>query len=144
MMNRKIKIIAVGKVKHDWILAGIREYHKRIPGLTIVEIKDSTKDKEFAEVQALLKPREQLVAMTERGQLYDSLEFAQFLQRETMDETLVFAIGGPEGISPKLEAAASKTFSLSPLTFTHDMARLLLIEQIYRAQNILQNGNYHK
>ncbi len=143
-MERKIKIIAVGKVKHDWVLAGIREYHKRIPELTIVEIKDSTKDKEFAELQTLLKPRDQLVAVTERGKLYDSPAFAQFLQQQTLDAMLVFAIGGPEGISPKLEAAAVKTVSLSPMTFTHDLARLLLIEQIYRAQNILQNGNYHK
>lgn len=143
-MNRKIKIIAVGKVKHDWIVAGIKEYQKRLPGLTIVELKDSNPEKEFADLQAILKPREKLVAMTERGQLYTSIEFAQFLQHETMDETLVFAIGGPTGISRSLETTAAKTFSLSPMTFTHDMARLLLIEQIYRAQNILQNGSYHK
>jgi 23S rRNA (pseudouridine1915-N3)-methyltransferase len=143
-MNRKIKIIAVGKVKHDWILAGIKEYTKRLPGLTIVEIKDSNKEKEWVEIQTLLKPREKLVALTERGKLYDSVAFAGFLQRETMDETVVFAIGGPEGISPQMETAAYRTVSLSPMTFTHDMARLLLIEQLYRAQNILQNGSYHK
>jgi 23S rRNA (pseudouridine1915-N3)-methyltransferase len=143
-MNRKIKIIAVGKVKHDWILTGIKEYTKRLPGLTIVEIKDSHKAKEWAEIKAMLKPREKLVAMTERGKLYDSVAFAALLQRETMDETLVFAIGGPEGISREMEAAANWTLSLSPMTFTHDMARLLLIEQLYRSQNILQNGSYHK
>jgi 23S rRNA (pseudouridine1915-N3)-methyltransferase len=143
-MNRKIKIIAVGKVKHDWILAGIKEYAKRLPGLTIVEIKDSNKEKEWGEIQAMLKPREKLVALTERGKLYDSVAFAAFLQRETMDETVVFAIGGPEGISRQMEVAAYRTVSLSPMTFTHDMARLLLIEQLYRAQNILQNGSYHK
>ncbi len=143
-MNRKVKIIAVGKVKHDWINAGIREYHKRLPGLTIVEIKDSNKDKEFQEIQALIKPREKLITMTERGKLMDSIAFSEFLAQETRDEALVFAIGGPEGISADLEKAASHCISLSPMTFTHDMARLLLLEQLYRAQNILQNGSYHK
>jgi 23S rRNA (pseudouridine1915-N3)-methyltransferase len=143
-MNRKVKIIAVGKVKHDWINVGIREYHKRLPGLTIVEIKDSNKAKEFQEIQALLKPREKLITMTERGKLMDSIAFSGFLAQEIRDAALVFAIGGPEGISAELEQAASHCISLSPMTFTHDMARLLLIEQLYRAQNILQNGSYHK
>jgi 23S rRNA (pseudouridine1915-N3)-methyltransferase len=143
-MNRKVKIIAVGKVKHDWINAGIREYHKRLPGLTIVEIKDSNKDKEFQEIQALIKPREKLITMTERGKLMDSIAFSAFLAQEIRDEAIVFAIGGPEGISLELEQAAAHCISLSPMTFTHDMARLLLIEQLYRAQNILQNGAYHK
>jgi 23S rRNA (pseudouridine1915-N3)-methyltransferase len=143
-MNRKVKIIAVGKVKHDWINAGIWEYHKRLPGLTIVEIKDSNKDKEFQEIQALIKPREKLITMTERGKLIDSVAFSGFLAQEIRDEAIVFAIGGPEGISLELEQAAAHCISLSPMTFTHDMARLLLIEQLYRAQNILQNGSYHK
>jgi 23S rRNA (pseudouridine1915-N3)-methyltransferase len=143
-MNRKIKIIAIGKIKHRWISDGVQEYLKRLPGLTIVELKDSNKDKEFAELQLLLRPREKLVALTERGKLYDSIGFANFLQQETRDETLVFAIGGPEGISRDLEKTSAHQISLSPMTFTHDMARLLLVEQIYRAQNILQNGSYHK
>jgi 23S rRNA (pseudouridine1915-N3)-methyltransferase len=143
-MNRKIKIIAVGKVKHAWINAGIQAYLKRLPGLTVVEIKDSNQDKEYQDIQALIKPREQLITMTERGELMDSIAFSQFLAKETMDQSLVFAIGGPAGISADLATAATHCISLSPMTFTHDMARLLLIEQLYRAQNILQNGAYHK
>jgi 23S rRNA (pseudouridine1915-N3)-methyltransferase len=143
-MNRKVRIIAVGKVKHAWINAGIQEYHKRLPGLTIVEIKDSNKDKEFQEIQALVKPREKLITLTERGKLMDSIAFSRFLDREIRDAALVFAIGGPEGISPEQEKCSIHCISLSPMTFTHDIARLLLIEQLYRAQNILQNGSYHK
>ncbi|MBE9030064.1 23S rRNA (pseudouridine(1915)-N(3))-methyltransferase RlmH [filamentous cyanobacterium LEGE 11480] len=143
-MNRKLKIIAVGKVKHNWINAGVKEYSKRLPGLTVVEIKDSNKDKEYQEITALIKPREKLITMTERGKLMDSIAFSKFLAQETLDESLVFAIGGPEGISANLEQASAHCISLSPMTFTHDMARLLLIEQLYRAQNILQNGAYHK
>jgi 23S rRNA (pseudouridine1915-N3)-methyltransferase len=143
-MQRKLKIIAVGKVKYAWIAAGLAEYSKRLPGLTMVEIKDSEPEQEFAQIKALLKPREKLIALTERGQRLTSIEFADFLQRETQDETLVFAIGSATGISPRLEAAASYCLSLSPMTFTHDMARLLLVEQLYRAHNILNNGSYHK
>jgi 23S rRNA (pseudouridine1915-N3)-methyltransferase len=143
-MQRKLKIIAVGKIKAAWINAGLEEYRKRLPGLTIVEIKDSDPAQEWAQIQTLLKPRERLIALTERGQRLTSLEFADFLQRETLDETLVFAIGSATGISPQLEATASHCLSLSPMTFTHDMARLLLVEQLYRAHNILNNGSYHK
>jgi 23S rRNA (pseudouridine1915-N3)-methyltransferase len=143
-MQRKLKIIAVGKIKAAWINAGLEEYRKRLPGLTIVEIKDSDPAQEWAQIQTLLKPRERLIALTERGQRLTSIEFADFLQRETLDETLVFAIGSATGISPQLEAAASHCLSLSPMTFTHDMARLLLVEQLYRAHNILNNGSYHK
>ncbi len=143
-MNRKIKIIAVGKVKHAWILEGLQTYLKRCPGMTIVEIKDSTPEREAAEIQALLKPREKLIVLSERGELLDSVRFAEWLATAITDEALVFALGGPVGISPQLVAIAHKTLALSPMTFTHDMARLLLVEQLYRAQNILQNGSYHK
>jgi 23S rRNA (pseudouridine1915-N3)-methyltransferase len=143
-MIQKIKIIAVGKIKHDWINLGIQTYLKRLPGLTIIEIKDSTKTKEHQEIQARLKPHDRLIALTEHGQCMDSIAFAHWLQQQTLDQSLVFAIGGPAGIAPELAQAAADCLSLSPMTFTHDMARLLLVEQLYRAQNIQQNGSYHK
>ncbi len=143
-MHRKIKIIAVGKIKPGWVLDGLQTYLKRCPGLTIVEIKDSTPDKEYAEIRTLLKPQDKLVVLSERGELLDSMKFAQWLAQEVTDDALVFTLGGPVGISPKLEAIAHRILALSPMTFTHDMARLLLVEQLYRAQSILQNGSYHK
>jgi 23S rRNA (pseudouridine1915-N3)-methyltransferase len=143
-VHRKIKIIAVGKVKHEWIQMGLQTYLKRCPGLTIQEIKDSTPEQEGAEIQNLLKPRDRLIALSERGKLWDSVQFAHWLAQMTTADPVVFAIGGPTGISPQLEAIAQATLALSPMTFTHDMARLLLVEQLYRAQSILQNGNYHK
>lgn len=143
-MQKKLKIIAVGKVKYAWIDSGLREYLKRLPGLTIVEIKDSNQRTDLSDIQPHLKARDRLIVLTERGKLFNSIDFAQFIAQETLDESLVFVIGSSDGITPALEAAAYKTLALSPMTFTHDMARLLLVEQLYRAVSIVNNGNYHK
>jgi 23S rRNA (pseudouridine1915-N3)-methyltransferase len=143
-MQRKLKILAVGKLKQPWIIQGVNEYTKRLPGLTITELKDSTPDREATEIQSLVKPHDYLIVLTERGKTMDSIAFAKFLEQTVRSDILVFAIGGPVGISAELERSANLCLSLSPMTFTHDMARLLLVEQLYRAQNILQNGSYHK
>ncbi|OUC16505.1 MAG: hypothetical protein B0A82_01135 [Alkalinema sp. CACIAM 70d] len=144
MLQRKLKIVAVGKVKYRWIEAGMQEYLKRLPGLNITEIKDSNQRTTLPEIQPYLKAQDQLIVLTERGKLLDSIAFAQFIQQQTIDRSLVFVIGSSDGITPELEKAADYTLALSPMTFTHDMARLLLIEQIYRAISIATNGNYHK
>jgi 23S rRNA (pseudouridine1915-N3)-methyltransferase len=143
-MQRKLKIIAIGKLKNPWIIQGVNEYLKRLPGLAITELKDSNPDREATDIQALVKPHDYLIVLTERGKTMDSVAFARFLSETVRQDTLVFAIGGPVGISGELERSANFCLSLSPMTFTHDMARLLLVEQLYRAQNILQNGSYHK
>jgi 23S rRNA (pseudouridine1915-N3)-methyltransferase len=143
-MQRKLKILAVGKLKQPWIIQGVNEYAKRLPGLIITELKDSTPDREATEIQSLVKPHDYLIVLTERGKTMDSIAFAKFLEQTVREDMLVFAIGGPVGITPELERSANLSLSLSPMTFTHDMARLLLVEQLYRAQNILQNGSYHK
>ncbi len=143
-MQRKIKLLTVGKVKYSWIDEGIREYLKRIPGLTIAEIKDTQKRTEWSEVTPHVKPQDQVVVLTERGTLYNSIDFAKFIEKTTLDYSLLFVIGSSDGITPELERSAHYRLALSPMTFTHDMARLLLVEQIYRATSILSNGNYHK
>ncbi|MEB3291557.1 MAG: 23S rRNA (pseudouridine(1915)-N(3))-methyltransferase RlmH [Synechococcales bacterium] len=143
-MQRKIQIVAVGKVKYAWINAGIQEYLKRLPGMEVVEIKDSGRKTEWSEVQSYVKSRDRLIVLTERGSCLSSEQFAESLAQWGQDCNLVFAIGSADGIAPSLEQAADRRLALSPMTFTHDMARLLLIEQIYRAINILNHGNYHK
>ena len=143
-MQRKIKIIAVGKVKYPWIYAGIQEYTKRIPGLNLQEIKDSNRRTELAEITPHLKTHDRLIVLTERGKLQNSPDFAQFLITETLNHSLVFVIGSSDGITPELERSAHVRLALSPMTFTHDLARLLLVEQIYRGISIATNGNYHK
>ena len=143
-MQRKIKIIAVGKVKYSWIQAGVQEYAKRIPGLNLQEIKDSNRRTELSEITPHLKTHDRLIVLTERGKLQTSQDFAQFLITETLNHSLVFVIGSSDGITPELERSAHIRLALSTMTFTHDLARLLLVEQIYRGISIATNGNYHK
>lgn len=137
------RIIAVGKVKKGWIQQGIQDYWKRLPELTIVEIKDSTPAKEAQKVRSLLQPQERVILMSEWGQRLTSVEFADLI-REAGATPLAFVIGGPNGFDPAHQPPAAMTISLSPMTFTHEMARLFLVEQLYRAKAILQNTGYHK
>ena len=139
----RIRILAVGKVRKGWVLEGIATYIKRLPGLQVVELRDAGKAKEADAVLAALQPGEQLVVMAEEGQTFDSPAFAERLEGSG-SERLVFVIGGAEGIDPALKARASWKLSLSPMTFPHELARLLLLEQLYRALTIQQGGPYHK
>ncbi len=137
------KIIAVGKIKKDWIKAGIEIYLNRLPGLQVIEIKDSTQKKEENTIKEFIKKNEILVSLTENGQCFTSKQLAKKLI-DCDNQNITFAIGGPNGLSPTLNSSASWQFSLSPLTFPHELARLLLIEQLYRAKTITQGGPYHK
>jgi 23S rRNA (pseudouridine1915-N3)-methyltransferase len=139
----RIRILAVGKVRKGWVLEGIATYLKRLPGLQVMELRDAGKAKEAEAVLAALQPGEQLVVMAEEGQTFDSQAFAERLEGSG-SERLVFVIGGAEGIDPALKARASWKLSLSPMTFPHELARLLLLEQLYRALTIQQGGPYHK
>lgn len=139
----KLRLIAVGKVKKDWIRTGIATYCQRLPELEILEIKDSTPTKEGQQILTLLKPQERAIALTEEGKTYSSREFAAFLG-QAPSHTLAFAIGSASGLSSACKDSAWRRLSLSPLTFPHELARLLLVEQLYRAKTILSGSGYHK
>ncbi len=144
MLNiSRYQIIAVGKVKRKWIKSGLELYLNRLPGLKITEIKDSNQKKEALAIKQVLKKNELLITLNETGKSFSSKEFALKLQ-ESHDQLLTFAIGGASGLSPEINDDASWQLSLSPLTFPHELARLLLVEQLYRAQTITQGGPYHK
>ena len=139
----RIRIIAVGKVRKGWVQEGVALYRKRLPGLVITELKDATMAKEAEAITAALQADERLVVLTEEGRSLDSLSFAEQL-RDSGSDRLAFVIGGADGLDPGLKARASWRLSLSPMTFPHELARLLLLEQLYRATSILQGGPYHK
>ncbi len=139
----RIRILAVGKVRKSWVQEGVSLYLKRLPGLVVTELRDSTMAKEAEAIAAALRPDERLVLLTEEGTTYTSVAFAQQL-RDSGSQRLAFVIGGAEGLDPALKARASWRLSLSPMTFPHELARLLLLEQLYRASSILQGGPYHK
>ena len=139
----KFTIIAVGKIKKNWINSGIEEYLKRLPQLNIIEIKDAGKEKELSKILSLVKKQDKLITLSETGESLTSLEFASFIKQELL-QPLVFVIGGPEGLSTQINHHAYKVLSLSKMTLPHEMARLFLVEQLYRAHTIIQNKNYHK
>jgi len=139
----RCRVLAVGKVRRGWIQEGIDLYRKRLPGLEIVELRDSTPQKEADAIQSALRPGERLIALMEEGDTLASIPFARRLERYGSDR-LAFVIGGADGLTDELKAKAAWKLSLSPMTFPHELARLMLIEQLFRAQAILQGSPYHR
>ena len=157
----KIKIYAIGKIK-DFYKAGCDEYVKRLSNyckIEIIELKDEplkdnptpaeikkAKDVEGERVLKLLKPSEYLIGLDLNKKEPDSLEFSAFLMKKLEDNgsSVSFVIGGSYGLSDELKKRVNESVSLSKLTFLHQMTRLILLEQIYRAFKILNNETYHK
>ena len=139
----RYKIIAIGKIKKNWIQEGIEIYLKRLPGLKVIEIKDSTQIKEEHTIKEIIKKSETLVTLNEKGQPFTSMQLAKKLL-DSHNQNITFVIGGASGLSSSLNNSSSWQLSLSPLTFPHEIARLLLIEQLYRAKTIAHGGPYHK
>lgn len=137
----KVRLIVTGKLKKSWLKEGVELYAKRLPEVEILEIKDSGKEGEADKLLSLVKDHSRLRILAEYGETYSSKGFARWLGSQAHG-TLVLFIGGPEGISDRLKRFPM--ISLSAMTFPHELARLLLIEQLYRAKTILQGGSYHK
>ena len=139
----RYRIIAIGKIKKKWVQTGIEMYLNRLPGLKIIEIKDSTKRREEYMINEILRKNETLITLNENGHSFTSNQLSKKLL-DSHNQNITFVIGGPTGLSPSLNSSASWQLSLSPFTFPHEIARLLLIEQLYRAQKISQGSPYHK
>jgi len=138
----KLKIISVGKTKEEWLDSAIQEYVKRLkPTLTceFVWTKNSEQLLQLAEKEPLC------VSLDPNGALMNSEQFAHFVQNqfEKGGSRLTLIIGGAEGLPTKLKQSTS-LISLSPLTLTHQLTRLVLMEQIYRAFEIIKGTKYHK
>ncbi len=143
MNPSRLRILAVGKVRRGWIQDGIDLYRKRLPGLSIVELRDSTPEKESEAIRAARRPDERLVVLMEQGETLASIPFARKLE-QISSERIAFVIGGADGLTDDLKSEAHWRLSLSPMTFPHELARLMLVEQLFRAQSILQGSPYHR
>lgn len=143
MNPARCRILAVGKVRKGWVQEGIALYLKRLPGLTITELRDSTPDKEAEAIRQALRPDELPVVLMEQGSTLDSVRFSEQLSTYG-SQRLAFVIGGADGITAELKAIAAWQLSLSPMTFPHELARLLLLEQLFRAQSIRAGSPYHR
>lgn len=155
----KIKIIALGKIKEKFLKDGIEEFLKRltpyasieIVELNPVEIKDGNLtqkalDEEGVNILSLIKEDSYVITMEIQGKQLSSEEFAQKINDITITGTseLVFVIGSSCGLSSKVSERANFKLSMSKMTFLHQFARLILVEQIYRAFKILKGEKYHK
>lgn len=149
-MARQIHLIVVGKLKDAHLEAIEADYLKRInnPELIIHEVKASAENKE-AEGEAILKKLKELgggniIALSEWGKRYTSVAFAEWT-RNLFDKSskTIFLIAGAEGFSSEVLDLSQERLSLSELTFPHKLARILLIEQLYRAQTIRTGHPYH-
>ncbi len=141
-----VKIIAVGKIKDRNLLAKCEDYSRRISHdakLEIVEIRDSNTETEGDKLLGHIKEEKRFVfALGEEGKQYNSRQFAQRI--ESSGRRAVFLIGGPEGLSDSAKKGAGEVLSLSSMTLTHELARMFLLEQIYRAISIMHNRKYHR
>ena len=141
-MVSKIKIIAIGKIKESYIREGIEEYLKRLKPfvkIEIIELKDEGLKKEGEKISNYLS--QNTFTLDEKGKEYSSVEFASMIKKIEGELTLI--IGGANGIDEEIKKK-SKTISLSKMTLIHEMARLVLIEQIYRGCMINSGREYHK
>lgn len=136
----KVKVITQGKAKEPWLNEALAEYEKRLTGKMQIEWILVDKPKEL-EDKALKEPH--LIALDVRGKSLTSEQFSQALF-SNWGSRPSFVIGGAEGLHPAILTHAKYRFSLSSLTFTHQMVRLILIEQLYRALEIEQGSSYHK
>lgn len=142
----EITVLCVGSMKDNSLATLVRMYLKRLSHdvrITIKEIKDRRPKEERDQLlQQLSKTGGHIIALSEEGTCVSSKKFAQHLG--TINRSMTFVIGGATGLHQEIKVAANELLSLSPLTFTHEMARVLLLEQIYRAISILHNRSYHK
>lgn len=135
----KIRILQVGKNKDAYVSDVSNEFVKRISPYAKVEITEVSED-------ALKKidNKDFLIVMDEHGEEIDSVQFSKFISEKKDDGTsLCFVIGGPFGLSNEIKSKAKKTISMSKMTFTHQMIRIFLLEQIYRAFAIIHGKGYH-
>ena len=154
----KVKFICIGKTGKDFLIAGEQEYLKRlthyitIERIEIPDIKnakklttDQIKELEGKEILNRVNSGEQLVLLDENGKQFSSIEFSEFLQHKFNQggKGIAFVVGGAYGFSDEVYKKAVSKISLSKMTFSHQMIRMIFFEQLYRSMTILKGEPYH-
>ena len=158
----KVRIISVGKIKEKYLMQGINEYIKRLSPYTKVEMvevadekipenaslseEEMVKEKEGNKLLEKIKEDEYVILLDLHGKEIDSVELSKLIETTMISgkSTIDFVIGGSLGLSKPLINRANYRLCFSKLTFTHQMIRLFLLEQIYRSYKIMNNQTYHK
>lgn len=154
----KIILLVIGKTDARYFIDAISEYSKRLEHYipfeiqTIPDIKNTKslsveqqKEKEGELILKTLQPGDYLVLLDDKGKEYTSIKFAEYIEKKmhTISKRLFFVIGGPYGFSQPVYNKANEKLTLSRMTFSHQMVRLIFVEQLYRAMTILHNEPYH-
>ena len=145
----KINLITIGKLKKKFLIEGVSEYLKRIKIYAKIEVKEilecKTVEEEGKKLLAQVPQESYVIVLDVGGEELNSEEFAKKLNELTLrgKSNITFIIGGAFGISEEVRNVANFRLSLSKMTFTHQMARFLIVEQIYRAFKINRGENYH-
>ena len=154
----KTTLLVIGRTVEKHYITAIDDYIQRTKHFisfdmeVIPELKNTKsltmeqqKEKEGELICKAFQPGDIIVLLDEHGKEYRSVDFAGWMEKKmnTVNKRLIFVIGGPYGFSPKVYQAAHEKLSLSKMTFSHQMIRLIFVEQLYRAMTILQGGPYH-
>ena len=153
----RINLIAVGKKMPDWIADGIEHYKKQLPknyNFVITTIEPQSRKSNSPELTKSLEERlilevasdsTLLIALDEQGKQQTSKELSKSIEKWQLNaESVALIIGGADGLSSELKQRCNLIWGLSSFTLTHSMARLLLVEQIYRGYSLLSNHPYHR
>ena len=155
-----IKLLCVGKIREHYLHEALDEYLKRLRRYVPVEYvevkaekrgkkyrKSEVEQREGERLRKVITPQEFVIALDERGIQYSSVEFSQFISQCQVRgdiKTLTFVTGGATGFSEAFLSEADVVLSLSTMTFPHQLCRLILVEQLYRAYTIMAGESYHK
>jgi 23S rRNA (pseudouridine1915-N3)-methyltransferase len=154
----KISLLVIGKTDEEYLRKGLEIFTGRIPHYILFEMKvipdiknvrnlseQQQKEKEGELILQQMLPSDELFLLDEQGMELSSVAFARFLEKKMISgiKRLVFVIGGPYGFSSNVYARANGKISLSKMTFSHQMVRLIFTEQLYRAFTILKGEPYH-
>lgn len=148
-----IRILAVGKKHESWVVEGIERYEKRLKSPFLVEWLflphssregEAARGEESSRILERIKPSEHVILLDERGKLFDSPAFSKLILHPLEhSQPVTLVIGGAYGVAANVHDRANNVWSLSPLVFPHQLVRLLVIEQLYRAQEIAAGRSYH-
>lgn len=150
-----IKIIAIGNIKEKYLKDAIAEYLKRLQkytSLEIIELKDESFDdidktlnKEAEKIKKHISEKDYIITLEIEGKQLDSVEFSKKLENIQLETSnITFIIGGSYGLSTEIKEMSNYHLSISKMTFPHQLFRVILLEQIYRAFKIKNNESYHK
>lgn len=150
-----IKIIAIGSIKEKYLKDAIAEYQKRLQkytSLEIIELKDESFDnidktlnKEAEKIKKHISEKDYIITLEIEGKQLDSVEFSKKLENIQLETSnITFIIGGSYGLSTEIKEMSNYHLSISKMTFPHQLFRVILLEQIYRAFKIKNNESYHK